>query len=314
MNRRWLRPLEWAAALAVVVFIVRHIAANWSQVAEHSWRIDWLRLALASACVAVAYSGFVLLWRRLVRLLGGRISVVDAHRVWYLGNLGRYVPGKVLQLAGTAYLARSKGVRPVIAVSASIAGQLFLLGAGSLLAAGTLPGVLARLDERFRAIVLVVGLVLAILLLTPVFNHLYRLGLRVLGKEGYYTRLRLGTRVVLLVGNGLAWLAFATGFYLFVTATAELPAGLYGRILGICAVGYVLGWVVVFVPGGLGVREGVYALLLSLYLPGAVAAAVAVLSRLWLTAVELGLAAVLVGRYGVRDLRATGSNARGQSI
>ena len=58
-----------------------------------------------------------------------------------------------------------------------------------------------------------------------------------------------------------------------------------------------------FVPGGLGVREGVYALLLAELLPGPVAAAVAILSRLWLTALELLVALFLALRYGLRDLR-----------
>jgi uncharacterized membrane protein YbhN (UPF0104 family) len=75
--------------------------------------------------------------------------------------------------------------------------------------------------------------------------------------------------------------------------------------MGICAAGYLAGWVAVFVPGGLGVREGVYALLLAEVVPGPVAAAVAILSRLWLTAVELLVAILLALRYGLRDLRAS---------
>ncbi|MGH7563721.1 MAG: hypothetical protein ACREK5_04780 [Gemmatimonadota bacterium] len=61
----------------------------------------------------------------------------------------------------------------------------------------------------------------------------------------------------------------------------------------------------VFVPGGLGVREGVYALLLAEVLPGPLAAAVAILSRVWLTAVEVLVAGLLALRYGLRDLRAS---------
>lgn len=301
--RRWLRPLEWAAALVVAVFLGLYIARHWEQIPAYPWSIDLLSLGLASACVAVAYTGFVLLWRHILILLGGGLSIVDAHRTWYLGNLARYVPGKVWQLASTAYLARAKGVSPVLTITASITGQLFLLAAGLFLSGLALPGINASVPANVRLLGVAGAIALFIVLFTPAFDILYRAGLRLIGRSEYYTYIRWSERLVLLVGNLVAWLAFGTGFYLFLVATAEIPEGGYLPILGISAAGYLIGWLVVFVPGGLGVREGVYALLLSLYLPGAVAAAVAVLSRLWLSAVELIVVALLLARYGLKDLR-----------
>jgi uncharacterized membrane protein YbhN (UPF0104 family) len=62
--------------------------------------------------------------------------------------------------------------------------------------------------------------------------------------------------------------------------------------------GFLLSFVVsmlVFVfPSGLGVREGVFALVLADSLPGSVAIAAAGASRLVLTLVELGFAGVVV--------------------
>ena len=110
-GRRILRWFERIAGGLVVAFLAVYLARNWSEVTAHPWRIHWMRMALATVCVLLAYSVFVLCWRRILGHLGGRLSVRDAHRVWYIGNLARYVPGKVLQLAGTAYLARAKGVR-----------------------------------------------------------------------------------------------------------------------------------------------------------------------------------------------------------
>jgi len=98
---------------------------------------------------------------------------------------------------------------------------------------------------------------------------------------------------------------FGLGFALFVGAMADPAPGSIPTLMGICTAGYLAGWAAVFVPGGLGVREGVYALLLAEVLPGPVAAAIAILSRLWLTAVELLVAALLALRYGLRDLRAS---------
>lgn len=302
-HRRWLRALEWAAALAVIFFLGRHIARNWSQIAAYPWSIDWPRLLLASLCIAVAYSIFVLMWQRILRLLGGLLSIGDAHRIWYISNLGRYIPGKVWQLAGSAYMARAKGVSPVLAVSASLASQLFVLAGGLLVAALTLAGVAERIPADIRLLGLLAALGLFAVLFTPLFGAAYRTALRTVGRSDYYTYIRWRERGLLLGAYALAWLGFGAGFYLFLSATAESPAGSFWPVVGISAAGYVAGFLVLLVPGGIGVREGVYALLLSLYLPGSLAAAVAVLSRVWLTAVELVVAGFLLIRYGLDDLR-----------
>ena len=309
--RRWLPWIERVAGLLVVAFLALYLARNWSQVAAHPWRIDWPRLALATLCVLAAYSGFVLTWRRILGHLGGRLSVRDAHRIWYLGNLGRYVPGKVLQLAGTAYLARAKGVSPVLTVSASLTSQVFVLIAGLLVAAATLPelGAAATTDlSVLWTVGLAVAALLVVVVLSPILDTIYRFALRLIRKSEYHASIPVRERIVLLAVSLLAWIALGTGFWLFVGAVTSLDAGAVIPLIGISAAGYVGGYLAVFVPGGLGVREGLYALLLAAYVPPPMAVAIAILCRLWLTACELLPVSILAGRYGFADLRAGGSD------
>ena len=301
-GRRILRWLERIAGGVVVAFLAVYLARNWTVVVAHPWRIHWTRLTLATVCILVAYSAFVLCWRRILGHLGGRLSVRDAHRVWYIGNLARYVPGKVLQLAGTAYLARAKGVGTVLTVGSVVVAQLFVIVAGLALAVVGLPGPALPLPGGPAAGLAVAG-GLALLLLTPLFDRAHRLGLRLVGQGEAHVRVPMTTRVALLCGYLAAWIVFGLGFALFVRAVADPGTGSTATLMGICAAGYLAGWAAVFVPGGLGVREGVYALLLAEVLPGPVAAAVAVLSRIWLTALELLVALLLALRYGIRDLR-----------
>jgi uncharacterized membrane protein YbhN (UPF0104 family) len=307
-GRRILRWLERIAGALVVLFLAVYLARNWSEVTAHPWRIDWTRMVLATAGVLVAYSAFVLCWRRILGHLGGRLSVRDAHRVWYIGNLARYVPGKVLQLAGTAYLARAKGVSPVLTVSASLTSQLFVLAAGLVIAATTLPDVAAAAGrEEVRPIGFAVAALLLLFLLTPALDLAYRLVLRAIGRGEYHQRVPIGERIVLLAANLAAWLAFGVGFWLFVRAVAPIGADTLVPMIGISAAGYVGGYLAVFVPGGLGVREGLYALLLAAYVPPTMALTIAIACRLWLTACELLPVSLLVARYGLADLRAGGS-------
>ena len=150
--------------------------------------------------------------------------------------------------------------------------------------------------------------ILALLLLTPLFDHAHGLGLRLAGRGDAHVRVPVKTRLGLLLGYLVAWIVFGFGFALFVRAVADPAPGSVPALMGICTAGYLVGWAAVFVPGGLGVREGVYALLLAEVLPGPVAAAVAILSRLWLTAVELLVALLLALRYGLSDLRVSAAS------
>ena len=315
-SRRWLRWFERLAGLVVVVFLALYLVRNWSEVQAYPWSIDWTRLGLASLCVLAAYTGFVLSWRRILERLGGRLSVRDAHRIWYIGNLARYVPGKVLQLAGTAYLARAKGVSPVLTVSASLTSQLFVLTAGLVVAASTLPELGARTAELDGAwpIGLGIAALLLLLVLSPALDVAYRVGLRALGRSEYHASVPLAERVVLLAANLVTWGIFGTGFWLFVRAVAPIESDALLPMIGISAAGYVGGYLAIFVPGGLGVREGLYALLLAAWIPPSMAVAIAISCRLWLTACELLPVTVLVGRYGLADLRTAGPDRRQRAV
>ena len=302
---RGLRWVERGAVLVVFGFLAWYLARHWREVSAYDWTIDGPRLALASALVVLAYSGFVLTWRRVLRAFGGRLTVADAHRVWYFGNLGRYVPGKIFQLAGTAYLARAKGVDPLVTLAASLAAQLFVIGGGVIVALVALPEIAGRAAPGLEAAALALAAAFALVALTPLFGLLHRLALRVARRPELHTAIPFRERLVVLVASTALMALFGLAFSLFVTATTTAPRDEVRALIGISAAGYLAGFLAVFVPGGLGVREGVYALLLGLYIPPSVAVAVAILSRLWLTLCELAVVGFLVARYGVADLRAS---------
>jgi uncharacterized membrane protein YbhN (UPF0104 family) len=299
-----LRWVQRGAAAIVALFLGWLLARHWREVSAYDWTIDWPRLALATAAVVLAYSGFVLVWRHLLHAFGGTLSVADAHRVWYLGNLGRYVPGKVFQLAGTAYMARAKGVSPVVTVAATLTAQVFVLGGGLVVAVVALPDLAVRVAPALRPAGLAFAAVFVLVILTPLFGALHRLALRVVRRPDLHAPIDLRVRLLVLAATTALMAILGVGFQLFVTATTSAPRDEVLALVGIAATGYLAGYLAVFVPGGLGVREGVYALLLAVYIPASVAVAVAILTRVWITLCELVVVALLVARYGVADLRA----------
>lgn len=298
---RWLRVAEALVAAGVLAFLIVFLARHAGAVTAHPWSLEPIRLGVATAILAGAYSAMVALWRIVLDRLGGRLSLLDAHRIWYLANLGRYAPGKVLQLAGTGWLVRAKGVPARVGIGSALAAQAILLVAGAAVAAAALPADVA--GPGLRAAGIAVAIALPVLCATPLVERLVRLGGRWIGRDAGAFALPARDRILLVGGYLGVWVGLGVSFWLFVegVGAGELPLV---AAIGIHAAGYLAGYLAVVVPGGLGVREGAYAALLGLHLPPPVAVAVALLARLWSTLVELAVGFALLARFGVTDLRA----------
>jgi uncharacterized membrane protein YbhN (UPF0104 family) len=78
-----------------------------------------------------------------------------------------------------------------------------------------------------------------------------------------------------------------------VDAVFPVPLGQLLFVAGALACSNILGLLALFAPSGLGVREGVLVSLLSVVMPAPVAVVIAVLTRLWMTFVEIGMIGVV---------------------
>jgi hypothetical protein len=82
----------------------------------------------------------------------------------------------------------------------------------------------------------------------------------------------------LLLGLGLAF---------FVRAIMVIPFGDFPRLAGDYAASWVASMLAVVAPAGMGIRDGVFGLLLSRMMPLGTAFAVALAVRLWIVLLDL---------------------------
>ena len=144
---------------------------------------------------------------------------------------------------------------------------------------------------------------LLLLTIPSVLWGLVDLGFRLLRRTppaGFRPDAAFGMRWMGLYAVG--WVLQGGAFWLLAQSIG-LPLSALGGIPAYSAA-YLLGYVAVFAPAGLGVREGFLILFLGPIL-GAGAAALAVVARLWATVLELLPALVLAGGY----LRTPGKGA-----
>ncbi|HUY91290.1 MAG TPA: lysylphosphatidylglycerol synthase domain-containing protein [Pirellulales bacterium] len=300
--RKWLIAGCKLALLAAVAWgLHRTVMAAWEQLEARHWspaslRPGWLAAAAVLYLIGQFFPGWF--WRQVIARLGPRPRLGEALRAYYIGHLGKYVPGKATVILIRAALIRGSGASATAATVAVFYETLSTLAVGAGVAALIL---LVRFTSHDWLILSALGLAAIVggPTLPPVFRRLVRLtGVGRLNPSVAEEADRLGYCTL-----GLAWLTLP-GAWVFMGASlwATLAAGGYGSLLGvvdqllICiaasAIATVAGFLS-FLPGGLGVRD---AALFELLIPwfGTEGAFVsAILSRLVLLVAELAISGIL---------------------
>ncbi len=286
MKKGWLQAGKIAAMLLVLALIARSIARNWAAFQSVHVTLD-VKIGWLVASVAVVFLTYAIQiesWRRMLRGWDQRLPYTRAARAWTIANLGRYIPGKVWSVAGLVVLAERAGVRRSAAAVSAFAMQAVVLGTGVVLVAVATPHAASPL--------LLGGAVLAALALIGVLAW-------------RRTALWLGTLAdataplpplpvsAILAASALmlvSWATFGLAFWMLIRgliSTASVPIS---AAMGMFALGYVMGIVAVFAPGGMVVRDLALVGFLTPLVGSGGALALSLASRVQLTLTEASAA------------------------
>jgi uncharacterized membrane protein YbhN (UPF0104 family) len=283
------RGLHAGIAIIVVLGVAVAMVAGLGDFPDVSWRIRPVALALAVIGLSVLLVGSAEIWRRVLRALGPELRPLAAQEIWFVSELGRYVPTSLLLPMLRVAMCRKDGV-PGRVTSASIVYEIALFLAANLTLAAYFVITLPDLAGDWERWLVVVIPVVALVALQPRIFHPLADGLLVrLGRDPLPLALP-GRRVIEFAALYLAGMVVG-GVAVYCLAQAVYPVGAddLPTVVGSLAIGTGFSIIAFIVPGGLGAREAAMALALSSVMPTAPAVAVAVLSRL----VQLGLEVLL---------------------
>lgn len=294
MRSPWVRAAGLTVALAIVWFAGRSLARNWEQLRAQplDWRLQPGWILLSCLVVWLMYAILIVAWRRMLEGWGQSLDGWTAARIWTVSSLGKYVPGKVWAVAGMALMSKEAGIEPWAATGSAVILQALAVGTGAAVAACTGAGALESARPGIRAALLalvaasVIGVVL--LLWPPVLRRLLRLA----GSDpAEGTAPAAGGIVFGIASNLVAWVGY--GVALWLLARGILPDSGLTLLLAIAvfAASYLAGFLALLVPGGFGVREGLFILMLQGPIGIGAATVLALASRLLLTVTEVGAAA-----------------------
>ncbi|GIW80501.1 MAG: hypothetical protein KatS3mg105_2308 [Gemmatales bacterium] len=285
LRRFW--PFIKAFLAAAILFAIGR--RFWLDLRQHPeiWDVS-LRpgpLILAALSFVAGMTFFALYWIRLLKRLGQHPQFLPAMRAYFVGQLGKYLPGKAWALLMRTTLGSGPGVRLGLAAATTFYEVLATMSSGALVAAvvfflfapahSTISDAeiwqsLVRLEASpnlilgRRVLVALAFLFLApvgLPIIPPVFNRLVdRLSLPFRDKDA--DPFPQFTMSMLLEGLGITLF----GWILFGLSTKwTIEALQFGNVswdwkqsallMGFVALSYVAGFVIIVVPGGLGIRE-----------------------------------------------------------
>ncbi len=286
-----------AAVLAVVILLVANREAVWPHL--RSIPLPVLLLALLGALGSPILG--VMGWRAILADLGSPLPLAPASGVFFVGQLGKYLPGSVWSVVMQTEMAGRLGVPRKRTGVAGLLAMVLALVTGVVVGLPAVPQLLGKHD-RVLAVTGVAVVAMAVLVSPPVLNPLVAKGLRRLGREPLEHPLSARAVAAMCGWFVLSWASAGLMTWVLASAVARPDADgsrlVVASVLGF-AMASAVGMLSVVLPAGVGVREAVLIVLLTPFMSLAAASAVVILTRF--LSVIADLAWALVGWLWARS-------------
>jgi uncharacterized membrane protein YbhN (UPF0104 family) len=295
----WLwRALRIGFVVLAVGLLVAALVDQWHNVSSGWHELPVRSLLLAAGAVLLGLFFSALAWRALLADLGQQIPVMGAVRVFFVGQLGKYLPGSVWPVVAQMELGKAHGLsrRPVGTVALLV--MVLNVATGLLVAVVLLPFTSPHALSRYGWAIAFLPVGLALLhprILNPVVNKAFSLARR----EPLERPLTLRGIAVATGWTMLMWASYGAHVWaladgLHATGAKSLPL----LATGAFALAWTAGFVAIIFPAGAGIREAVLIVAMTAVLANKELVALAAVSRLLMTAGDLVWGAVggLTGR------------------
>ena len=96
MNRgRLLTVVRVVVAVVTLAAVVYAVVRNWADVSVYLGQVSWATFGWSSLAAAVGTWLTMLGWRVILRDLGSNLHLAPATGVYFVGQLGKYLPGSL---------------------------------------------------------------------------------------------------------------------------------------------------------------------------------------------------------------------------
>lgn len=291
-GRRWIRALQAVVLIGAAYYLFRQIAPHWPAIRARQFAWQPGALALGSFIVLLTLIILVGAWTASLRWCAARISTLDAAKVWFTSNLARFLPGGVWQFASLAVMSSRYGMSATVATATVLLERVVLLLTGLAVVAVFTPAVL---QAAWWQGALVAGVVLAVVMLALPGGRVGRwLAQHIPSLSLVWSQLRAPQLLLFFFILIVPWLLYGAAFRLLAVGLLGGVSASWGFYIAAFTGSYLAGVIAVFAPAGLFVREAALIGVLTPMIGGGDAVILALASRIWLTAIEIVAAMIVI--------------------
>ena len=270
--RRRVWPLiKWALFVAVLYYVGQRGLQLWRDSPQTELHVDVRWLVPAAVMYLIGWLPSVWFWRAMLRRMHRPVGWYEATRAHYVGQVGKYLPGKALVLVLRGSLLKDAGANPVFAGVTAAYETLMFMWSGTAIALALAPLTLPQsvwlqmpvAVQSLRQPIWLLPLIVLVgtIAVTPFSAWLFTLvGRKALPRDASAPQPPAFTAGLMVQGaffTSLGWLCHAFSLGLTLQAVSSRPFDLaqFPVWLASVCVSTVGGFVILIAPGGLGVRE-----------------------------------------------------------
>lgn len=287
-----------AVPIVIFYFIFKTILSDWQTTVSYLSSINLVYLVLAFLFMLLVYPQGAFAWYKIIRNFNQKATIESSIPIWIISNTSRYIPGTIWQYLGRMELAVKQMGVSRSQVGLSMIYEVFL----NLASASILSILIIVYNDAFPDWLILPGIAAVVLFLQPkLVGYLIDLLVKLLKRK--FTNIHVEHNFS-AVYKALPW--FLLNFFLNGVALTilSLAVGIsinFNTVIAFTAYyafSWMIGFLTIIAPGGLGVMEGSLTLLLSATMPISQAGVIAILYRFFLSLSEICVFSVSLFIYG----------------
>ncbi|KPJ72320.1 hypothetical protein AMJ52_06695 [candidate division TA06 bacterium DG_78] len=285
-----------AVAIITIIFFFlgKTLYVSWSEIAQANIKPNIVSLVVSLILFVCSFLlGFGFAWFLTLRLFNRDITFWQAVRTSAFAQFGKYIPGKVWAFGGRVYFAKKYGVGEVETITALLIETVTSTASAIILFILSL-FTYKNLNVPFNMYLLLIFIPLSFVVihpkvLTSILKTLFALlrRVRMLKRNIVLPELQFTSLLVIYLFYFLYWIVHTIGFYFVTNAIFPIPFCSALGVMGAYAMSWTIGFLVILVPGGFGIREGLLTIFLQNFMPLSFATLMAFVGRLWTTIGEI---------------------------
>lgn len=287
--KNYYNVFKWIWLVLVTAFVIIYVCNNFNNVINIFTSLPLSNIYFSFLVLIIGKISLSLSMLFSLKYTGITISFWDCYGIYNITQLSKYIPGSIWQFVSRIGIYSKYGMNAQEIRTSMTFEMLWLLSSAFIIGGSTV-----FLAEH-NLILSIFKMHTKYLYVIPITVFFATIALIIKNKQiifwvlNFIQNWKLNTTMVLI--QGCVWISLGLSFSLIVLPfLSDTSPTIY--LIGLYALAYIIGFSVPFAPAGIGIREGILVLGVSIYLPQDISIIVSGMSRMMYLTVEIFLVTI----------------------